>query len=129
VTVERIGRLGAALLFVVLGLLVGLAGTLSQQRAVSVGDVRFPLGLVLGLLAFGALLAAARLLFPGRAEALGLTIGALVANFGLSQQGASGDSVLVPNNMLGILWTLLPVLVALVALAWPRVSLRRPATA
>jgi hypothetical protein len=123
------GRLGSAVLFALLGLLVGVAGTLSHQRLLAVGDLRFPVGLVLGLLSLGALLAAARLLFPGRAEALGLTIGMMVANFGLSQQGAGGNSVLVPNNMLGILWTLLPVLLALVALAWPRVSLRAPAAA
>lgn len=107
-------RAGTWLVALLVGAVYGLAGTIAHAYVV----VGIPLGLGLGVLGCGALLAAVRLLTGDRWSALATGLGMMVATLVFSGRGPGG-SVIVPESDLGSIWTLsLPVLVALVV-AWP----------
>ena len=98
----------------VVGAVYGLAGTIAHAYAIG----WFPLGLVLGIVGCGAMLAAVRLLTADRWSAFATGMGMMVATLVFSGRGPGG-SVIVPESGLGIVWTLaVPILVA-IAVAWP----------
>ncbi len=105
--------IGSSLLALGVGALVGLLGTMAHQFAP-------PWGIGLALLASTALLAGLRLVQRRRLVALAAAIGVVAAIAMLTLPGAGG-SVLVPDNVLGYVWTFTPVLVAAIVLAWPRI--------
>lgn len=97
-----------------MGAVYGLAGTIAH--AYVWGGI--PVGLVLGIVGCGALLAAVRLLTADRWSALATGLGMMTSTLVFSGRGPGG-SVIVPESGLGIVWTLaLPVLVSIVV-AWP----------
>jgi N-acetyl-1-D-myo-inositol-2-amino-2-deoxy-alpha-D-glucopyranoside deacetylase len=51
----------------------------------------------------------------------------LLGVIGLLALRSAGGSVLVPANGLGIAWTFVPALIALVVIAWPRLGPASPA--
>lgn len=96
------------------GALYGAAGTVSHAYRWA----GIPVGLILSMIATGAVIIAVRALLGDRWSALAVGVGAMVVTLVLSGQGAGG-SVIVPESMLGIVWTLwIPVVTALVV-AWP----------
>ena len=109
---------GVHLLFSILALVFGLSlgGIAVVNHQFSVGVV--PVGLIIGLLLIAAFLAGCRLLFPGRQVAIFGALGVLVA-VGLLSTESGGGSILVPAGTLGYALTYGPVLIMLVALAWP----------
>ncbi|KZX22274.1 PIG-L family deacetylase [Rathayibacter tanaceti] len=126
-TVER-PTLGSRLLSGVVGVLVGaVAGaitTVAHQSTVSIGSVVLPLGLLASLAGVLLLLLGLRLVLVDRFVAFCTAMG-LLTMVGLLALRSAGGSVLVPANGLGVAWTFLPALIALVVIAWPR--LRTPA--
>lgn len=107
-------RIGTWVVALLVGAVYGLAGTIAHAYVV----VGIPLGLLLGAVGCGALLAAVRLLTGDRWSALATGLGMMLATLVFSGRGPGG-SVIVPESDLGLIWTiLLPVLVALVV-AWP----------
>jgi N-acetyl-1-D-myo-inositol-2-amino-2-deoxy-alpha-D-glucopyranoside deacetylase len=107
--------LGAALALVV-GAAIGLLGTIGHQYAP-------PVGILLSLLAVAGLLGGLRLIFDGRLVPLAAAVGVIVVEAVLALPGRGG-SVLIPSNVIGYAWTLGPVLIAVVALGWPRIERR-----
>ena len=105
------------------GALYGLAGTIAHAYVVA----WVPVGLVLGIVGSGALLASVRLLTGDRWSALATGMGMMIATLVFSGRGPGG-SVIVPETGLAMAWTIaVPVLVA-VAVAWPdRVRVRADA--
>ena len=98
----------------VVGAVYGLAGTIAHAYELG----WFPLGIVLGIVGCGALLAAVRLLTADRWAALAAGLGMMGTTLVFSGRGPGG-SVIVPETTLGSVWTLaLPILVAIVV-AWP----------
>lgn len=96
------------------GALYGAAGTVSHAYRWA----GIPVGLILSMIATGAVIIAVRALLGDRWSALAVGVGAMVVTLVLSGEGAGG-SVIVPESMLGIVWTLwIPVVTALVV-AWP----------
>ena len=88
--------------------------------------VPVPLGLIGALLAFTALLVGLRLLGHSRLPALLAALGGIAVILLFTQQSAGG-SVLIPNNLLGQIWLVAPILLAAVVIAWPDVHGRRTA--
>lgn len=103
------------------GVVYGVAGTIAHAYALG----WFPLGLILAVVGSGALLLAVRLLTADRWAALGTGLGMMTATLVFSGRGPGG-SIVVPQTLLGTVWTIaLPLMVAIVV-AWPdRVAARR----
>jgi N-acetyl-1-D-myo-inositol-2-amino-2-deoxy-alpha-D-glucopyranoside deacetylase len=106
----------ATLLALVLGLALGLLGTIGHQYTP-------PLGILLSLVAVAGLLGGLRLIFDGRMVPLAAAVGVTGAAAALAMPGMGG-SVLIPSNPVGYAWTLGPVLIAVIALGWPRIERR-----
>ncbi|RDV44438.1 hypothetical protein DOE76_11750 [Leifsonia sp. ku-ls] len=120
-----LSRIVSAVLLVLAGAVFGAIGTVAHQLTVTWG-VPVPLGLIGALLAYTALLVGLRLLGNSRLPALLAALGAIAVILLFTQQSAGG-SVLIPNNLLGQIWLVAPILVAAVVIAWPDVRGRRAA--
>lgn len=117
---------GAALCFVV-GAIYGAVGTVVHQNVVRIGAIDLPVALVLALVGALALLLGFRLLFADRTAVLGAALG-MVGTIALFSIASAGGSVLIPQGVLGLLWTVVPVLIATVVVAWPRMPQRSAAS-
>lgn len=118
-----LSRIVSAVLLVLAGAVFGAIGTVAHQLTVTWG-VTVPLGLIVALLAYTALLVGLRLLGQSRLPALLAALGAIAVVLLFTQQSAGG-SVLIPNNLLGQVWLVGPILIAAVVIAWPDVRGRR----
>lgn len=98
----------------VVGAIYGAAGTISHAYRV----FGFPVGLILAMVAAGAVIIAVRALTADRWAALATGLGAMIVSLVLSGTGAGG-SVIVPQSILGIVWTLWLPLVTTFVVAWP----------
>ncbi|WP_295013127.1 histidinol dehydrogenase [uncultured Microbacterium sp.] len=119
-------------LFVV-GVVFGLATTVAH--ASSLGAVPWiaktpvlaatlgsgAVGIVLGVLACGGMLLAVRLLLRDRAGALATGLGMLGGMVVISGTGPGG-SVIVPNDVLGVVWSWTVAAMVLLVVAWPDFS-------
>lgn len=105
------------------GIIVGAVGTFSHQQ--------LPWGLALALVAATGLIAGIRAVTGSRPTTLAAVLGvvgviALVAIDPLGRGAFGTERALIPSNLAGWLWALVPALVSLVALAWPDAeSMRR----
>ena len=113
----------AAVVALLTGVVFGVLGTIAHQATVSIGSVTVPIGLILALSGITALLVGLRLVLGGRMAVLSSAIGLLGTIFILSLR-STGGSVLVPEGIPGLLWTVVPTLVATIVLAWPRIPAR-----
>ncbi|SDR74704.1 PIG-L family deacetylase [Agrococcus carbonis] len=112
----RVGALAA-------GVIVGVVGTLSHQQ--------LPWGLGLSLIAAVGLIGGIRAASGSRPLTLAAVLGvvgvvALIAIDPLGRGAFGTERSLIPDNLPGWLWSLIPALASLVALAWPDAeSMRR----
>jgi LmbE family N-acetylglucosaminyl deacetylase len=106
------------------GVLFAVLGTVAHQSTVPIGALSLPIGLVLSLTAICTLLVGLRLVVRDRLVVLAAALGLLGTIFLLSLR-STGGSVLVPEGVPGIVWTMTPALVAAVVIAWPRIPARR----
>lgn len=120
-------RLPGSILALVVGAIYGTVGTVAHQNVVRIGEAELPVGLVLALIGVLGLLLGFRLLFEDRLVVLCAAVG-LVGMIALFSIASAGGSVLIPEGATGLVWTVVPVLVATVVVAWPRLP-ARPAPA
>lgn len=121
--------LGRALnwLFALLGgVLVALVGTVAHMSVASVGDAVVPIGLAMALIATAAYMIGVRLLLVDRGAVFAAGVG-LVGTIALFTGRGPGGAVLINDSLASLVWTLAPVLVATLVVAWPRFS--RPSRA
>lgn len=116
-------RLAAWTVAAVVGAIYGTAGTISHAYRVA----GLPVGLVLAIVASGAILIAVRALTGDRWAALATGLGAMAVTLLFSGVGAGG-SVIVPQSLLGVVWTLWLPLVTAITVAWPEAALRDRST-
>ncbi|MDQ4213998.1 histidinol dehydrogenase [Microbacterium capsulatum] len=115
------------------GAVFGLATTITHASSLAVvpAIARIPVlgtilssgavGIVLGVLACGGILLAVRLLLHDRWAALATGLGMLAGMVVISGTGPGG-SVIVPGDLLGIVWTWTVAGMALLVVAWPDFS-------
>jgi hypothetical protein len=120
-------RITGAVLSLLVGAIYGTVGTVAHQNVVRIGEAALPVGLVLALVGALALLVGFRLLFTSRLSVLCAAIG-LVGMIALFSIASAGGSVLIPEGVTGLVWTVVPVLLATVVVAWPRMPHRPVAT-
>ena len=106
-----------------MGLLVGSITTVVHQSVFTVGTVDIPWGLILSVLVIAGFLVGLRIVVEDRLVVLFAALGIVGMVFLLSQQSTCG-SVLVPNNLWGTIWAVVPTLIATSVVAWPRLPQR-----
>jgi len=111
------------LVVLIIGTVAGLVLTAVHQSSVTIGGLRIPWAVIVGLLAVGALLSGLRIVFDSRIVPSVAAAGAVGMTLVLSSPVAGG-SVLVPANVAGYAWTYGLPLVIFLVLAWPKI--RRP---
>lgn len=118
-------RIAAAVLSFAVGAIYGAVGTVAHQDVFRVGGLSLPMALVLALLGALALLIGFRLLFADRLPVFCVALG-MVSTIALFSVASAGGSILIPQGILGLVWTVAPVLLATVVVAWPRMPQRTP---
>jgi hypothetical protein len=108
-------------LLLCVGAVFGMIGTVAHQSTFEVLSFAVPWGIVVGLLGITCLLAGIRLVTTDRMPTLLAAVGVLAA-IALFSFKSAGGSVLVPDNALGKVWVIAPVIIAAVVVAWPRLS-------
>lgn len=116
-------RIGGAVFSILIGAIYGTIGTVAHQNIVRVGEAALPVGLVLALVGALALLIGFRLLFEDRLPVLCAAVG-MVGMIALFSVASAGGSILIPQGVPGLVWTVVPVLMATVVVAWPRMPQR-----
>lgn len=119
-------RAFSCVLAFIVGVVFGAVGTVQHQATLNLGSLQLPLGLVLSLVAVAAVLIGFRLLFTDRLVVLIAAVG-IVAVVALLSVPSPGGSVLIPQGLAGLIWTIGPVLIGTVVVAWPRLP-ERPHT-
>ncbi len=120
-------RIVNLILLFLAGAIIGAVGTVAHQSTVTVAGVAVPWGITVALLAYTSLLIGLRLLNPGRAQALAAALGTIAMTFVFSLKGVGG-SVLIPDNLLGKIWVVAPIVIAAIVIAWPRLPQRKVVT-
>lgn len=115
----RMTRIIACGFALVIGAVVGAILTVIHQATVLVGSTPVPWGLIAALAIATALLVGLRVVYESRVVAGFAAVG-LLAVEGFLSIGTPSGSVLVANNLPGIVWTIGSVLIVAVVLAWPR---------
>ena len=118
--------LGKVLLIIsalAMGLLVGSITTFVHQNTVTIFGVDIPWGLILALIAITGFLIGLRLLAESRLVVLVAGLGIIGMIFLLTQE-SPGGSIVVPNNLWGMVWAIAPTLIALIIVAWPKLPQR-----
>ncbi|GAA1470212.1 DUF6113 family protein [Microbacterium thalassium] len=105
----------------IVGAVYGVAGTIAHSYEIG----WFPLGLILAAIGCAALLMAVRLLAADRWAALAAGLGMMGTTLMFSGEGPGG-SVVVPQNTIAMVWTLLVPLLVVVTVAWPERMRVRP---
>ena len=108
------------------GAAIGVLFTVAHRATASVWGFDLPYGLVLGIVAVVALLAAMRLLWEGRIPAIGAGAGVLAGIAAFAFRGAGGG-VLIADDALGWTWLVVPAAAVVAAILWPRHRGRRRA--
>lgn len=101
------------------GVVFGMLGTVVHSA--TIGSAHIPWGIVVALAALGCLLAGIRLLSDGRLYTGCAALGSLIA-IGILSQKSFGGSVLITNSALGWTWMAGAVVIALLAVGWPRLA-------
>jgi len=116
---------------VVLSFLVGVAygaiGTVAHAWAPVILGVAIPAGLILAVLGVGMLLLGLRVVLGDRVAAAAAAAGVILM-IGLLLMESAGGSVLIPQGVQGLVWTIAPGLIAVLVIAWPKLPERRRPT-
>ena len=111
------------LLALIGGGIVALACTPLNQATVVLGGVTIIWGVVVALLVTAAYLVSLRLLSATRWLAIFGAVGVIAGVLWMTLEGAGGG-VLVPANLAGTIWAIGPSIVAVIAIAFPRLRAR-----
>lgn len=109
-----------------LGVAVGGIGTFAHQLVWNELGFPLPIGLIAGLVAVALLLTGIRIALESRLLAALAALGIVVVIGILALPGVNG-SVLLPDNLGGVVWAVGPTLIGAVVLGWPRLGKLRPA--
>lgn len=112
------GFIGAVLLSLFAGLMMGLITTLNHQAKFDLLGLQITVGVFMGWAAIALLLAGIRLVTDRRAYTLVAGIGVLVVVAWLALRGIGGVSF-VPDNARGLFWVTMVPLAVLLSVAWP----------
>lgn len=122
-------RIASWVIGLLLGVVFGMLGTVVHQSTISFfGLFDLPIGLILAIASVVFLLVGLRLILPTRLLAFLAALG-LVGVVALLTLPSTGGSILVPADThgYGYTWTFAPTVIAVIVLAWPKLSRRHRA--
>jgi hypothetical protein len=122
-----LSRIVTYVLLFLAGAVIGGVGTIAHQSTLHAG-IDWPWGLVASLVAYTSMLAGLRLLASSRIPALIAALGTILVVLLFAQKSAGG-SVLIPYDLLGLIWQGATIVIAAIVLAWPDLGARRHRTA
>lgn len=120
---STLARAVGAVLSLLVGAIYGAVGTVAHTNTLRIAGAEIPFGLVLALIGALALLVGFRLVFDDRLPVL-CTAAGMVGIIALFSIASRGGSVLIPQGVPGLVWTVVPVLIATVVVAWPKLPPR-----
>lgn len=112
-------RIASGLLAVLIGALAGVVLTVAHRASAEVLGIEVPWGVVAAVIITASLLVGLRIVFESRIVAACAAAGLLGA-IGLLALGSAGGSVLVPDDPVGYVFLIAPVVIVVAVLAWPR---------
>lgn len=115
--VQLFSRILTWIMAFVLGAVFGAAGTIGYASMVA----ELPIGFVVGIVGCAAILLAIRTITEDRIAAAAGGAGVLGALMLFSGVGPGG-SVVVPNSLLGMVWSLSITAIVVVIVVWPSAS-------
>lgn len=118
-----IARVLACTVALVVGVGVGILGTVTHPSTAVIAGIVVPSGLVIAFIAATALMVGLRLLFGSRAPAVSAAMGIVLVLLVFAQAGPGG-SVLIAADLPGYVWTYGLPLIAAFVIAWPRLPSR-----
>lgn len=110
------------------GAVIGALMTAVHQSNALLGGIAVPWGLALALVASTGFVVGLRVLTSSRIIPIAATVGIMGMTTFLASP-TMGGSVIVPANIVGLIWTLAPAAVILVVVAWPNLGKARASTA
>ena len=116
-------RTFACVVALVLGVGVGVLGTVTHPSTIVVAGVSIPLGMIAAILVATALMIGLRLIFDSRVPATFAALGMATVLLVFAQAGPGG-SVLIPADVPGYTWTFGVPLIAALVIVWPRLPRR-----
>jgi len=119
------GRIATCVLAAVLGVMIGVMGTVIHQVSITTGSVRVPWGLVAAVLITAGLVVGLRLVWATRLVPALAALGLIATQLVLTLASPMG-AALIPENPAGYVWWIAPVVIAAVAVAVPDVWRRGP---
>ena len=114
---QLFSRILTWLMALLLGIVFGTAGTITYSSM----PAGIPIGFVVGIVGCAALLVALRMITEDRFAVVAAGVGMLGALVVLSGRGPGG-SIVVPDSILGIVWSLGLTAVVVAITAWPSAS-------
>jgi N-acetyl-1-D-myo-inositol-2-amino-2-deoxy-alpha-D-glucopyranoside deacetylase len=119
-----ITKISLGVITLALGSIAGLLLTASHQSTVLVGETLVPWGIIVALFAATGLIVGLRIVTRTRLLSILASIG-LLGFSALLASPTRGGSIVVVDNLAGQLWTWVPPIVIVLALAWPNLRSRR----
>jgi len=119
-----LARIGTYAIAAVIGVINGAVATAGHRHEIRIGEIVFPWGLVAALTGVLALLLGIRLVAGGRWVAAAAAVG-VVGTVALLTVPGLGGSVLVAGDVEGTVWAVGPALIAVLVIAWPKLTERR----
>ena len=119
-----ITKISLGVIALALGSVAGLLLTASHQSTALVGETLVPWGIVVAIFASTGLIVGLRIVTRTRLLSILASIG-LLGFSALLASPTRGGSVVVVDNLAGQLWTWVPPIVIVLALAWPNLHSKR----
>ena len=116
-----ITKISLGVIALALGSVAGLLLTASHQSTALVGETLVPWGIIVALFASTGLIVGLRIVTRTRLLSILAAIG-LLGFSALLASPTRGGSVVVVDNLAGQLWTWVPPIVVVLALAWPNLT-------
>ncbi|MDQ1569619.1 MAG: N-acetyl-D-myo-inositol-2-amino-2-deoxy-alpha-D-glucopyranoside deacetylase [Actinomycetota bacterium] len=117
-------RIVGCLVAAAIGIATGALLTVYHQESMVIAGATVQTGLIAAIVLVLLLEVGLRLAFQTRVVAAFAAVGVVVSVAALSVE-STGGTVLVPNNWIGVVWSIAPTAIALVVVAWPQIH-RRP---
>lgn len=110
-------RLATVFFSFVVGALYGTLATTGHRHVWVIGEATIPWGLVLALVGVAALLVGLRVLVD-RLASIAAAVG-IIGGVALYTLPGLGGTVLITGDLVGMIWSIGPALIAVLIVAWP----------
>lgn len=116
-------RVASIVLALLIGIVYGCIGTVAHGWQPLLFGVPVPAGLLLAVVGVTLLFLGLRIVLDDRLPVAAAALGMLIS-IGIFTLPSTGGSVLIPQGVAGLIWTIAPSFIAVLVLAWPKLPQR-----